>query len=251
VSELTELVITQVDELPWKPAEDLGLPGAEYKIYREADDHNGRIQQDVLLRFPAGYTEPRRVNHAEHGGVVVDGVLHYDGNEMVAGDYMFVPSDTFHGPLSWPDGGMMFRSVRAGSLFDYAIADESDKQTSAADVVLVTGATRPWIEAELLGLPEGGMYRVLRHVTDDEGVDQLHLLCNFPPGYIEPLHVHQAEHGDVLIDGEMHTHGYNLMKGDYIFGPSDIHHGPMHYPKGCIVFGSSRGGSILHHYDIG
>jgi hypothetical protein len=251
VSELTELVITEVDDLPWKPADELGLPGAEYKIYREAVDQNGRLQQDVLMRFPAGYTEPRLAHQAEHGDVVVDGELRYDGTVLTAGDYMYVPAGVFHGPLTWPDGGMIYRSARAGSLFDPVRAEVSDESESAADVVVVTGKDKPWVEAELLGLPEGGMYRVLRHVTDEEGVEHLHLLCNFPPGYIEPLHVHHAEHGDVLIDGEMHTHGHNLTKGDYIFGPSDIYHGPMHYPKGCIVFGSSRGGSILHHYDIG
>jgi quercetin dioxygenase-like cupin family protein len=100
----------------------------------------------------------------------------------------------------------------------------------------------PWQPAALLGRPEGVEWRV--YESNDAG--DMVVLVRFPPGYIEPRHVHEAEHWDVIIEGEMHVQGRVLTRGDYLRGPANIPHGPMSYPKGCTVFGVVRGGSILH-----
>lgn len=103
----------------------------------------------------------------------------------------------------------------------------------------------PWVAAEPLGLPPGVKWRL--YETSDGG-DRV-MLVRFPPGYVEPRHVHEAEHWDVIVEGEMHVDGRILRRGDYLRGFPGKRHGPMSYPKGCTVFAVVRGGSILHEYE--
>lgn len=102
-----------------------------------------------------------------------------------------------------------------------------------------------WAPALPLGLPEGVKWRL--YETNDEGFQVM--LVRFPPGYIEPRHTHEAEHFDVIVDGEMHVNGRVLTSGDYLRGIPNEPHGPMAYPVGCTVFAVVRGGSINHEYD--
>ena len=108
----------------------------------------------------------------------------------------------------------------------------------------------PWVPAEQFGLPEGCEYRIFK---DDEGDGERAVMVRFPPGYLEPRHQHESEHWGIVVDGEMHVDGHILRKGDFHHAPANIPHGPFFYPKGCIVFGttraSARGGSILHVYE--
>ena len=103
----------------------------------------------------------------------------------------------------------------------------------------------PWVPATPLGLPAGVNWRL--YETSEDG-DQV-MLVRFPPGYVEPRHVHEAQHWDVIVDGEMHVDGRILRSGDYLRGLPNEPHGPMSYPVGCTVFAVVRGGSILHVYD--
>ncbi len=101
----------------------------------------------------------------------------------------------------------------------------------------------PWVPAEKLGLPEGVEYRIFRF---DEERGELDAMLRYPSGYHEPRHEHEAEHWQVIIEGEMHVDGQILGPGDYVFGPANAPHGPFDFPKGMLSFGSSKGGSILH-----
>jgi hypothetical protein len=103
----------------------------------------------------------------------------------------------------------------------------------------------PWTPAEPLGLPPGVDWRLYQ--SEDDGTNVV--MVRFPPGYVEPRHVHAAEHFDVIIDGEMHVAGKVLRRGDYLRGYPNRAHGPMAYPIGCTVFAVMRGGSPLHVYD--
>jgi quercetin dioxygenase-like cupin family protein len=105
----------------------------------------------------------------------------------------------------------------------------------------------PWESAEPLGLPPGVQWRLYELSDDGDGV----VLVKFPPGYVEPRHVHEAEHWDVIIEGEMHVDGTVLRRGDYLHGYPNKPHGPMAYPNGCTVFAVMRGGleSFRHDYD--
>jgi quercetin dioxygenase-like cupin family protein len=105
----------------------------------------------------------------------------------------------------------------------------------------------PWESAAPLGLPPGVVWRPYELTDEGDGA----ILVKFPPGYVEPRHVHEAEHFDVIIEGEMHVDGKVLCRGDYLHGFPNKPHGPMAYPKGCTVFAVMRGGveSFRHDYD--
>lgn len=100
---------------------------------------------------------------------------------------------------------------------------------------------KPWEPAEPLGLPDGVEWRPYE-LHEDQQV----ILVRFPPGYVEPRHVHASEHLDVIVEGEMHVDGLILRRGDYIHGFADKPHGPMSYPVGCTVFAVLRGPSMHH-----
>lgn len=104
-----------------------------------------------------------------------------------------------------------------------------------------------WVPAEMFGLPPGCEYQIF---MPDAGDQHMAIMCRFPPGYLEPEHVHtDTAHWGVIIDGEMHVDGKILRKGDYHYAAPNIVHGPFYYPKGCIVFGTVFGPSILHLYE--
>jgi quercetin dioxygenase-like cupin family protein len=119
----------------------------------------------------------------------------------------------------------------------------SDNQQEGLFIAQVEA--EPWAPAEPLGLPPGVEWR--HYQSDPDGTNVI--LVRFPPGYVEPRHVHAAEHFDVIIEGEMHVEGKILRRGDYLRGYANQEHGPMAYPVGCTVFAVMRGGSPVHVYE--
>jgi anti-sigma factor ChrR (cupin superfamily) len=98
-----------------------------------------------------------------------------------------------------------------------------------------------WVPAEADYLPEGGELRVYK---PDEGDQISILMARFPPGYVEPRHVHSdTEHWGIVVEGEMHMEGEIFRLGDFFYAPVGVEHGPFTYPVGCTVFVFMRGGS--------
>lgn len=110
---------------------------------------------------------------------------------------------------------------------------------SRGTFVVIQADDEPWESTDRFGLP-GGMCRVYKDGAND-GVRGI--IGTFPPGYVEPEHVHEdAEHWSVVIDGEMHVAGKVLTRGGYIHAPRGVRHGPLHYLVGCTIFSTVRGG---------
>jgi hypothetical protein len=114
----------------------------------------------------------------------------------------------------------------------------------------VTAEDIDWDEGDILTLPEGVMAKV---INQNEAEGRADMFIRFPEGYIEPEHTHEAAHGVLILDGEMHTHGHVLTSGDYVYGQKEPH-GPMEYTSedadyGCLVFASFVGGSPAHRWD--
>ena len=67
---------------------------------------------------------------------------------------------------------------------------------------------------KVIGLPPGVEVKIVAEGFDDvsERVDKF---VKFPPGYTEPLHIHDHLHSTLVIEGEMHVHGKILKSGDY------------------------------------
>jgi len=84
----------------------------------------------------------------------------------------------------------------------------------------------------LLKLPPGLKVKILNH---DPVMKRVDIKLRFPPGYVEPAHVHDSWHSILVTKGRMCVAGKDLRPGDYVFG-WDILHGPYEYPDGCEVF---------------
>lgn len=102
-----------------------------------------------------------------------------------------------------------------------------------------------WDDDDLLTLPEGVKSKV---VNENEAEQRADIFIQFPPGYVEPEHVHESAHSVLIVDGPMLVHGHELTSGDYVYGQK-LPHGPMEYPDGCTVFASFVGGSPAHDWD--
>jgi hypothetical protein len=100
-------------------------------------------------------------------------------------------------------------------------------------------------DTDLFTLPKGIKIKIFCH---DPATGRRDGFVRFPAGYIEPSHRHHGWHSNIIIEGEMHVDGHVLKAGDYLFGPGDnIAHGPLSYPKGCVVFFSFHGPTEHDH----
>jgi hypothetical protein len=106
----------------------------------------------------------------------------------------------------------------------------------------------PWASAERFGFGPGPECRVYDDGTGVPG--HMTILGRFPPGFVEPRHVHDdLDHWCVVIDGEMHVGGEVLRAGDYFYAPVGVPHGPLSYPVGCTVFVTVRGTGFVHDFE--
>jgi len=75
---------------------------------------------------------------------------------------------------------------------------------------------------KVIGLPPGVEVKIVAEGFDgvSERVDKF---VKFPPGYTEPLHIHDHLHSTLVIEGEMH---FVLGDEDRVVGPGTLVHIP-------------------------
>lgn len=101
-------------------------------------------------------------------------------------------------------------------------------------------------DTDVLALGQGVKVKVYYHDPETGHAD---MLIRFPPGYTEPEHAHASEHSVVVLEGLQIVGDHHMRPGDSVYAPAEVPHGPFHYPEGCVVFASFRGGSALHRYE--
>jgi len=116
---------------------------------------------------------------------------------------------------------------------------------AAQEKVILDPAELPWEDgSSLLNLPRGVKIKIL---SQDKSTGRMDMLASFPPGYVEPRHVHESYHSTVLLEGTWIVEGKVLHPGGYIFGPANVEHGPFACPQGCLVFASFYGSPEHRH----
>jgi anti-sigma factor ChrR (cupin superfamily) len=96
-------------------------------------------------------------------------------------------------------------------------------------------------------LPSGVQWKLLSE-SKERGIRNR--LAWFPPGYVEPRHVHHQIHASFLLQGRWIIEGREVGPGSYMFGPGEIPHGPFESPEGSLVFSSVTGGDSKHVYPV-
>ncbi len=69
-------------------------------------------------------------------------------------------------------------------------------------------------------------------------------LIDYPPGSIEPRHVHPGMHAAVVLENKAIVDGLTLGPMDVIVGPSNEPHGPIDYPDGCRLLSAFQGSNF-------
>ncbi|MGH8944013.1 MAG: cupin domain-containing protein [Acidimicrobiia bacterium] len=86
--------------------------GVQVKVlYR--DDETEHV--DMLVRFPAGYVEPRHNHASSHSVIVLEGLQIAEGEPLHPGDYLWADGTRPHGPFEYPEGCVVFASFHGPS----------------------------------------------------------------------------------------------------------------------------------------
>ena len=114
------------------------------------------------------------------------------------------------------------------------------------DRVIADPETLAWVDAAAdMGLPAGVR---CKRLSQDPAKQLRNRLLSFPPGYVEPRHVHEGDHSTFLLQGRWIVEGKEIGPGGYMYGPAGVAHGPFESPEGSLVFASVRGPSSPHVY---
>lgn len=94
--------------------------GVQVKVlYRDPET----LHTDMLIRFPAGYVEPRHEHESSHSVVVLEGLQIAEGEPMRPGDYVWADGTRPHGPFEYPEGCVVFASFRGPSSEHIPVGD--------------------------------------------------------------------------------------------------------------------------------
>jgi len=112
--------------------------------------------------------------------------------------------------------------------------------------VIADPSNLEWIDGSAeTSLPPGVRIKVL---SEDPTKQLRNVLVSFPPGYVEPRHMHRSTHSTFLLQGRWIVEGKEIGPGGYMYGPAGVAHGPFESPEGSLVFASVRGVDITHVY---
>jgi quercetin dioxygenase-like cupin family protein len=90
--------------------------GVQVKVlYQDSETQH----TDLLIRFPAGYTEPEHTHDGSHSVIVLEGQQIVRGEHMRPGDYVWAAGPEPHGPFEYPEGCTVFASFRGPSQHRY------------------------------------------------------------------------------------------------------------------------------------
>jgi anti-sigma factor ChrR (cupin superfamily) len=100
-----DFVALYTKDIDWQDDTVLELPkGVKVKILYE-DLELGH--QDIMVKFPPGYTEPLHTHESWHSICVLEGKMCVAGMELKTGDFVF-GWDLPHGPYHYPEGCVVF-----------------------------------------------------------------------------------------------------------------------------------------------
>ncbi len=103
--------------MEWQPAPAELPPGAMLKVL-SSDEKTGAVA--ALVKFPAGYIEPKHGHPCDHDILMMQGKLvdAETGKETSKGMYFFAPKGDIHGPYQVPkDEDCIFFMVTDGPPF--------------------------------------------------------------------------------------------------------------------------------------
>jgi anti-sigma factor ChrR (cupin superfamily) len=110
-------VVLDPQTMDWAPGPPDLPPGAELKVL-SADEETGAVA--ALVKFPAGYLEPKHGHPCGHDILVLQGKLvnPETSQETGTGMFFYAPKGDIHGPFQVPaDQDCIFFVVTDGPLF--------------------------------------------------------------------------------------------------------------------------------------
>ena len=110
-------VVIDPETMGWASGPEDLPPGAILKVL-SADEKTGAVA--AIVKFPAGYLEPKHGHPCGHDILVIQGKLvnPETGQELSKGMYFYAPKEDIHGPFQVPnEEDCIFFVVTDGPLF--------------------------------------------------------------------------------------------------------------------------------------
>jgi anti-sigma factor ChrR (cupin superfamily) len=105
-------------KLEWADDTDvLALPkGLKVKVLMTDKERNLTA---LLVKFPAGYHEPKHVHNGTHAATVLEGKQIVNGVTLERGDFCYGPAGEEHGPFDYPEGCVVFGVFQGDTVHEY------------------------------------------------------------------------------------------------------------------------------------
>jgi quercetin dioxygenase-like cupin family protein len=85
---------------------------------------------------------------------------------------------------------------------------------------------------------------LVRRLHVDRERDMTMVIVWYGRGLVEPRHIHNGTHAAWVLIGTCMMDGQQIGPWDIVYGPGRVPHGPLHYEKGCMLFGTLAGGAL-------
>ncbi len=96
-----KMVLVDANEAEWQPVELPNLPSGAFMKPLNLNEKTGSLT--ALVKFPAGFVEPRHSHSVGHTVYVIENELGSGNSAYTEGTYWYAPANDVHGPVEQED----------------------------------------------------------------------------------------------------------------------------------------------------
>jgi len=92
-----KMILVDTNEAEWQPVEIPNLPSGALMKLLDLNEETGSLT--ALVKFPAGFVEPRHSHSVGHVVYVIENELGSGNSAYTEGTYWYAPANDIHGPV--------------------------------------------------------------------------------------------------------------------------------------------------------
>ncbi len=92
-----KMILVDTKEVEWQPVEIPNLPSGALMKLLDLNEETGSLT--ALVKFPAGFVEPRHSHTVGHAVYVIENELGSGNSAYTEGTYWYAPANDIHGPV--------------------------------------------------------------------------------------------------------------------------------------------------------
>ena len=92
-----KMILMDTNEAEWQPVDMPNLPPGALMKLLDSNEETGSLT--ALMKFPAGFVEPRHSHSVGHVVYVIENELGSGNSAYKEGTYWYAPANDIHGPV--------------------------------------------------------------------------------------------------------------------------------------------------------